>query len=710
MTRKRRFFQSIRFKLLLVSLSLLAIPWAGYRYIQETERFLRQTQESTLLSTAQAVAALLHNSPAIVNATQTAESNHPGEPLQYVNQLDHPVQLDGYTEEWRPFLGNLQRYPATDPWLFESILGEYGGYLYLLISVHDQQVLYHPPGSDRLDLGDYIDITLTAPDGARKRYRIASTAPGWVTARTLTDRSGTPYPIGREDRIQGEWQTSESGYTLELRIPRYLLGDHIAITVSDLDDAARPLSARLVSTTGDGPPTQLGRIVRPDPAIGRLIGGMQHENARIWVVNNQRLVLARRGRLQPPEAAIETEIPVPASPLQPLLRLILDQPSEHFQDDLSRSARLQGREIDAALAGQPQSRRRSTPDGRAMILSAAWPIQSADGVAGAVLVEQTTNRILSLQNQALEQITGITLVLFLFVALAILGFASLLTGRIRRLSRRIETAVTPDGRIQGALPADRSADEIGDLSRHFSSVLNRLAEYNRYLEAMASRLAHEFRTPLSIVKSSLENLQSDTVETDRQRYILRAQQGIERLGLILHRMREATRLEQQLIQTEREPFDLCVLLDQAVEGYRSAFPQVAFELERCTGPQTINGAPDLISQALDKLISNAVDFHQPESIIQLRLQKADARHIRLSVRNAGPPLPEGMQQELFASMVSIRGKSGSEPHLGLGLYLVRLICEFHAGHAEAQNLVGESAVEFTLWLPVERESRTEGND
>jgi len=699
MTHKRRFFQSIRFKLLLVSLALLAIPWAGYRYLQETERFLRETQETMLLGMAQAVAAILHNSPAMNNSTRHTAGEISGDPLHYVNQLEQPIQLDGYTEDWLPYMGNLQRYPERGKWLFESILGEYGGHLYLLLRVNDRRVLYHPPGSTRLDQGDYIDIRLASPEGKITRYRIATTSPGWVSARTMSDRAENPLPIGREDRIQGEWQSGESGYTLELRIPRYLVGDRIAITVADLDDTTKPVSRHLVNSTGSGQPAPLGRIVRPDPEIGRLIGGMEHENARIWVVNNQRLVLARRGRLQPPETVIENTVPVQHSPLQPLMRLILDQPSAHFQDDLSRSARLRGPEIDAALAGQPQSRRRSSPDGRAVILSSAWPIRSSSGVAGAVLVEQTTNQILTLQNRALEQITGITLVLFLFTGLAILGFATLLTTRIGRLSQRIETAVTNDGKIQGPLAADRSNDEIGDLSRSFSSVLNRLAEYNRYLEAMASRLAHEFRTPLTIVRSSLENLQTRPVDADQQRYILRAQEGIERLGLILHRMREATRLEQQLMQTEMVAFDLGALLDMALEGYGSAFPQVVFELDRCEGPVIIQGAPDLISQALDKLVSNAVDFHQADTAIQLLLKKTDRHRLQLSVRNSGPPLPDEMEQALFSSMVSIRHNSGGEPHLGLGLYLVRLISEFHGGHAETHNLESGTGVEFSLLLP-----------
>ena len=54
-----KFLYSLRLKLLLVTLILLAIPWMGYRYVREMEDFLRQGQENALLATARAVAAVL---------------------------------------------------------------------------------------------------------------------------------------------------------------------------------------------------------------------------------------------------------------------------------------------------------------------------------------------------------------------------------------------------------------------------------------------------------------------------------------------------------------------------------------------------------------------------------------------------------------------------------------------------------------------------
>ena len=59
-----------------------------------------------------------------------------------------------------------------------------------------------------------------------------------------------------------------------------------------------------------------------------------------------------------------------------------------------------------------------------------------------------------------------------------------------------------------------------------------------------------------------------------------------------------------------------------------------------------------------------------------------------------------MQARLFDSLVSLRDKAtpGEAPHLGLGLYVVRLVAERHGGHASARNLEDGSGVAFTLRL------------
>ncbi len=174
---------------------------------------------------------------------------------------------------------------------------------------------------------------------------------------------------------------------------------------------------------------------------------------------------------------------------------------------------------------------------------------------------------------------------------------------------------------------------------------------------------------------------------------------MKRLGTILTRMSEATRLEQGLASFERERFDLAAVVSGCVEGYRLAYPHQAFDLALPQKTTWVQGSPDLAAQLLDKFVANAVDFAaagKRDGPVRISLSAADG-FIELGVENKGPLLPEEMRGKLFESMVSVRGErrgegTSAEPHLGLGLYIARLIAEFHGGEIHARNLASGEGV------------------
>ena len=461
---------------------------------------------------------------------------------------------------------------------------------------------------------------------------------------------------------------------------------------------------------GRGP----GGSVAPTPhpgavaEIAQILQGMSRTTARIWVVDRRLDVLARTGSLH---AAAPLPEPEPAglarvgrwierTLLHPLYALVLAQPTEEFTEDTAGVALADMREVDGALAGILTTARRRTPDGRAVIVAAAHPIWVGDQVEGAVVVEETANSALRQRNRAFERLFTIVLAALLVGSVALTLFASRLTARIRKLRDDAEAAIDAEGRVRGALAGSRAGDEIGDLSRSFSSVLSRLAQYAGYRENMASRLSHELRTPLAVVRSSLDNLRLQPLPDDARVYIDRAQGGLQRLAEILTRMTEATRLEQSLHDAERERFDLGALVAGCVEGYRLAYPGRSIVFAAPATSLTMDGAPDLIAQMLDKLVANAHEFAPPGTPIEVRLARTGDR-VRLETENEGPRLPEGMRERLFDSMVSIRPESGGEvPHLGLGLYIVRLIAEFHRGTVRADDRADGGGVVVTVLLPL----------
>jgi signal transduction histidine kinase len=112
---------------------------------------------------------------------------------------------------------------------------------------------------------------------------------------------------------------------------------------------------------------------------------------------------------------------------------------------------------------------------------------------------------------------------------------------------------------------------------------------------------------------------------------------------------------------------------------------------------SLAGAPDLIVQMLDKLIDNAVDFSAAGATIAVRLA-AEPHAAVLEVENPGPVLPPQIAGQLFESLWQSRADGDSRPHFGLGLYIVRLIAEFHGGEALAENLPDGSGVRFRICL------------
>ena len=327
------------------------------------------------------------------------------------------------------------------------------------------------------------------------------------------------------------------------------------------------------------------------------------------------------------------------------------------------------------------------------------PIAYKDGVIGAVVVRQSGEEYLSLTDQAFSRLLGYSLLALCAGAFGLLGYASLLSWRIGNLSRAARNAISEDGAVLNAFPRSAVKDEIGELSRHYADLLDQLREYNDYLRTLSRKLSHELRTPIAVIQTSLENLeQSTAVSGQTDVYVARAREGLVRLNSILTAMSEANRLEESIRSNDPRAMDLEPLLREVFEAYGSVYPHHQLDLETPHREAWVSGVPELIVQALDKLMDNAASFCPEGGRITLRLMPG-ADVWELSVSNEGSPLPDELQERLFDPMVSLRQGESDGVHLGLGLHIVRLIAEFHRGLARAENLPDGAGVRVTLQVP-----------
>lgn len=713
------FRPGLRFKLLLISGFLFSIPWLGYEYVWEMEKYLRAGQEKTLSGTVRAVATALHERPKLFDVQASYRSLERGRDL-YAYPIVDPIRLDGDLRDWRlkqhalnygidNILSQSPEYrPSTLS--FEHMVGTYKDYLYAYFEVTDDDIVYRPENSLLVDKNDHLQIAFTTPAGDFRRYLISPYSAGWLTPYEMapTD-SEENRPLRPESRIQGAMVETDTGYTIELRIPLSLLSSKLSFAITDFDAGnAEPVVT--ISTSNIWNEDELGTVLVPSPEIEQIIKGLGHSSSRIWVIDRYQRVLAKAGDIKNIDGAWSSnnsEDPDQSAWrrfeqkwLHPIYYQFLTRPPSDFIDTLYDAANLEGKHIDQALSGRAGSSWRLTEDSRAVILAAAYPIYIDDQVMGAVIAEETTNGIRTLRNQALEKLFTMMLAVMLASTVGIFFFASRISTRIRKLRDQAEGAIDSRGRIQAPIVASPVQDEIGDLSRSFADMLKRLGQYHNYLENMSSRLSHELRTPVAVVRSSLETLDMEDESLSDSVYLQRAKDGLDRLSKILTNMSEASRLEESLLQAEKSEFDLAALLDGCIQGYRLAYPEAQFDLH-ADAPAPIDGAPELLAQLMDKLIANAVEFSERGSSIQVNLEQRSGS-LQISVANLGPTLPVDMQDRLFDSMVSVRTGhvQGQDPHLGLGLYIARLITEFHKGQIEIKNREDALGVVVRVRLPV----------
>jgi two-component system sensor histidine kinase ChvG len=674
---------NLKRQLLLVSLLTLVLPWAGCQFIGETESALRSGQQRMLAGTARAIADSMAQYEDEFPLTN--QDDHVVGDSLYGHRIDSRPNIDGYFDDWNLSRDALRSMRGADGPI-QFAIGLHEQFIYLYVEVADKNVIYAAPGTIAVGQGprfsDRVGLVNTSPPYLDEVIMFGAEAPGSIISYVQTAYGFAPDPS-----IVAHWQDVPSrGYQLEARIPASRLGTHIGLQVSNTSDALdTPTRSASFSASAPGP-----FVTRSDELVA-IAARRTQPGMRLILTDAAGWRVATAGGIALP--ANDSGGAVSA-----WMRIAYEAVVESGQEAELAEPNASGREsqpyVVAALQGEASETWFRSADGGGAVVAVAQPIESGGTIFGALVLQQGTEAILSLTNERLAQLIYVTVIATLVVALALLGYASWLSSRIQKLSIAAEDALENDD-LRSTLPSALDGDEVGDLSRSFSHVLHQLGEYNEYLRTLASKLSHELRTPLAIVSSSLENLEHEPLNAASAEYAARAKSGADRLRRILTAMSEASRVEELMQHAEAVDFDVHVVLKSTVAAYSDVYPARRFEFESDLAQGPASGSPELMIQMLDKLVDNAVDFSSNNDTIKIGLEQREGSLV-VTVTNPGPSLPERMRTQLFDSMVSVRSSDGDE-HLGLGLYIAKLISEGHGGGISADNI--EGGVVFSVTLP-----------
>ncbi|WP_317929446.1 ATP-binding protein [Halioxenophilus sp. WMMB6] len=691
----------LRRQLLLLGLLFLLLPVAGFLFIREVEQLLRVGQEQALLASSQALADRIRSEPSLLEQLQNSSVAGAGEGL-YALQRELPIALDGYEDDWLSLYLQAQRYSM--PGLAWSLrLLRSGDSFYGFITVYDNRFQFHEPSIAFPASGDFLALALG--QGQQRRVMVLRTsAPGEMQVVAWQGQQQRP-----EHRVRAVWREQENGYQVEFELPLTWVGSGLTLGVYDADNQLWLSNVSGQSLLAEAAVGQLANsAIRPVitvmPPLQAIADQFVHPNSHISLLSSERWLLADSNQL----SASGEQAPAMAW----LVRWLLNDRPLTKVDMSEYLIRWSEPEIRTALSEGISTTSWYQFDQSSNLLRVVVPILSADElasgepgspprVAGLVVVEQGTRQWLGLADHAFRRLLFYSGLVLAFFAVVLFSYATWLSVRIRRLSRAAASAVNSDGSINLAFPRSAMRDEIGDLNRHYRELLLRVAEYHDYLRTLASKLSHELRTPLAIVKSSLDNLATGELPEAQVNYLQRAQSGADRLSKILTAMNSAQRIEETITQTELEPVNLWELVAELVAAYQALTEQQLFtvSVQLPANPVWVMASPELIVQMLDKLFDNAVDFCDAEGEITIQLLGGE-KNCQFSVSNSGPLLPATMADQLFSSMVSVRAQKGDEPHLGLGLHIVKLVADFHGGQVTAGNRDDGKGVTFTVRMPV----------
>ncbi len=712
-----RFF-TLRVKLALVSVLLLAIPLIGFWYASQMKDYFLFAQEQALSLTAQAVSTILNERPDLFESNILESFDEQKE--IHAELISSQIELDGFTDDWQDLLAQAKYYGFDnvlenygiyndDTLNFKHIIGKRDKFYYAMFMVNDDSVIFRDKAYGGLNKSDHLQIAVQGQyEGQLDRYFLSPFESSRVNGHLMRKDPLNYFPEKTELDIRGYWRKTEHGYTIEIRLPVAMVKNgRISFAIADVDDPVTRKLNTVVGTSGTSQSSDLGFLLVRSPMLESILAALHSSSARIRIIDSRLRQRASVGQYYGEPDRFRIESPNSFS-LKSLLKPIYAFFSDRYKEERSQNSRyfIQIDDLDikkAIRSKQSFTSRRPLENSDAEILVAGEPIKYGNKVIGTVLVEQATNNILTEKNRIIEKTVDITLIVFLLGGFVLIAFASRLSGRIRKLAAQTENAIGPDGRIRDTYKASKVQDEIGDLSRWFAGMLTRLKEYNTYQEKMADNLEHEIRTPIAGISASLSNLEKKIAHGDVEvkNHLSGIKENVKRIESMMSNIREATLLEDALKLDEQTGFDLKeALIVWVRDDYKQTFPENNFVLEFPEEPIPFYGDPIRIRQMLDKLIENGVDFSAVDNPITIRLSKEN-QQARISIMNEGPELPLELQEQIFDSMVSIRKKSNKKSHLGLGLYVARQIAEFHGGSIMAKNREdGISGVTVTVALPV----------
>ncbi len=290
-----------------------------------------------------------------------------------------------------------------------------------------------------------------------------------------------------------------------------------------------------------------------------------------------------------------------------------------------------------------------------------------------------------------------------FALLLALVLSLSLSRRIGSLGKTLEAI--GEGKF-GVTTSVKGQDEIGRLASNINVMSQKLQELEAMKKTFIASVTHELRSPLASIESCVrlilsENEGRSQTELDMLR---RIQSNATRLGHFVTNVLEMAKIERGKLDMHAQATNVKALIEDAVLFFEPKAKEAGISLQLLSNgdlPPAMKLDPDLITQVIANLVSNAIKFTPRGGSITVEAHRKDTegrKFIECSVRDSGVGIPQDALSRIFAPFQRVPNQlkaSGS----GLGLAISKSIIELHEGRIGVESDAGKGSRFFFL-LPL----------